>query len=59
MSPVATAILIFVIGLAFGATCGYFKLPIPAPPTVTGVIGILGVTLGFIIMAKVIAKGWL
>ncbi len=37
----------FLIGLAFGLTCGQFNLPIPAPPTVAGVMGILGVCMGF------------
>lgn len=45
-------IVIFVIGLAFGGACGFLRVPIPAPPTVAGVMGILGVTLGFIISQK-------
>lgn len=51
------AILVFVIGVVLGGTCGFFRLPIPAPPTVTGVMGILGVTLGFIIVMRLRAGG--
>lgn len=57
MSELTTAILIFIIGLGFGGTCGFFRLPVPAPPTVVGVIGILGVTLGFIIVTRLRAGG--
>lgn len=40
-------LLTTVIGLAFGITCGKLNLPIPAPPTVAGVMGIVGVCVGF------------
>lgn len=36
------------LGIAFGAIFGATSLPMPAPPTITGVVGILGVTLGFL-----------
>ena len=41
-----------IIGLVFGFSCGFLRVPIPAPPTVAGVMGILGVTLGFIISTR-------
>ena len=34
-------------GLVVGALFSFFKLPIPAPPALPGVVGILGIYLGF------------
>ncbi|WP_163527461.1 XapX domain-containing protein [Halobacillus ihumii] len=33
----------FIVGIIFAA----FKLPIPAPPAAAGVVGIIGIYLGF------------
>jgi XapX domain-containing protein len=33
-------------GLVVGLIFGKLRLPTPAPPTIAGVVGILGVTLG-------------
>jgi XapX domain-containing protein len=30
-----------------GAVFSFFKLPIPAPPALPGVVGIIGIYLGF------------
>jgi XapX domain-containing protein len=39
--------------LGTGALVGFafakLKLPVPAPPTLAGVLGIIGITLGYII----------
>lgn len=37
------------IALLIGAACRYFKLPVPAPPTVYGVLLIMAITLGYIL----------
>ncbi|AGB42364.1 XapX domain protein [Halobacteroides halobius DSM 5150] len=34
-------------GLIVGALFSFLKLPIPAPPTLAGVMGIIGIYLGF------------
>lgn len=44
MKDVALALLVgFVAGVGFG----FAKLPVPAPPTIAGVAGILGITVGW------------
>jgi len=37
-------------GLAVGALFSLCKLPIPAPPTLAGILGIVGVYLGYLII---------
>jgi len=39
----------FFVGFAFGSLCLYFKLPIPAPGAMAGVVGIVGVFMGYFI----------
>ncbi|RAP38246.1 hypothetical protein DID80_02860 [Candidatus Marinamargulisbacteria bacterium SCGC AAA071-K20] len=34
-------------GIAFGATFSFAKLPLPAPITFAGIVGIFGVYLGY------------
>lgn len=43
------AILAAVSGLIVGSLFSFLNLPIPAPPTLSGVMGIIGIYLGFII----------
>ena len=38
-----------VIALLIGAACRYFKLPVPAPPTLYGVLLIFAITAGYIV----------
>ncbi|MFQ5788591.1 MAG: XapX domain-containing protein [Thermodesulfobacteriota bacterium] len=38
------------VGLATGAIFSLFKLPIPAPSALAGIIGIIGIYLGFVIV---------
>ncbi|MDQ3636346.1 MAG: DUF1427 family protein [Aridibacter sp.] len=38
-----------IIALLIGAACRYFKLPVPAPPTIYGVLLIMAITVGYII----------
>lgn len=39
------------MALIAGTICGFifgvFKLPIPAPPTISGVLGIVGICIGY------------
>jgi XapX domain-containing protein len=37
-----------VLGLAIGAGCRWFDLPLPAPPRLVGALLILAMTLGFL-----------
>ena len=41
-----------IIAFLIGAACRYFKLPVPAPPTIYGVLLIMAITLGFIVTDK-------
>lgn len=36
-------------GAAAGFAFGKLKLPVPAPPTIAGVLGIIGITLGYVL----------
>jgi XapX domain-containing protein len=36
-----------VVGAIVGAVFAILKLPVPAPPTLVGVVGILGIYLGY------------
>jgi len=41
------AVLAFLTGLLTGAVFAFFEVPIPAPPNVAGVLGIVGIFVGF------------
>lgn len=41
------ALLALFVGLIAGVVFALAKLPVPAPPTVAGVLGILGITVGW------------
>jgi len=41
------AALALVTGTLTGAVFAYFQVPIPAPPTLAGVLGIVGIYLGY------------
>ena len=43
-----------VTGMIVGAVFGFFKLPIPAPPTLAGVMGIIGIFIGYILIKQFI-----
>lgn len=40
-------------GIIVGAVFSYFKLPIPAPPTLSGILGIIGLFLGYVLINKI------
>jgi len=45
-------ILSLAAGLILGAIFAFFKLPIPAPSTLAGVVGIAGVTIGYLLVMR-------
>lgn len=40
-------------GLIVGAVFAFVRLPIPAPPVVPAVFGIMGITLGYLFIQKI------
>lgn len=42
------------VGIVLGAAFALFRLPIPAPITFAGVMGIVGVWLGFMLISKLL-----
>ena len=44
---VGLTVLAFVTGLLAGALFAFLEVPIPAPPTISGVLGIVGIYAGF------------
>ena len=43
-------ILAFITGFNTGAVFSIVKLPIPAPPTLAGLMGIIGIFLGYVVV---------
>lgn len=43
------------VGAITGAVFSAFKLPIPAPPVFAGLMGIVGLWIGYAIVARIIA----
>ena len=43
------------VGAITGAVFSLFKLPIPAPPVFAGLMGIVGLWIGYAIVTKVLA----
>ena len=48
-------LLALMTGLIVGVLFAKFKLPIPAPPTLSGVVGIIGIFLGYWIVKNLAA----
>jgi XapX domain-containing protein len=46
-------VLSLIAGAALGFVFAIMRLPIPAPPTLAGVLGIVGITAGYFIAGKV------
>ncbi|TDC28490.1 DUF1427 family protein [Micromonospora sp. 15K316] len=44
------ALLALLTGLIVGVVFALLRLPIPAPPTLAGIAGIIGIFLGFIVV---------
>ncbi|MFB6206200.1 MAG: XapX domain-containing protein [Haloglomus sp.] len=49
------ALLALLTGLLTGALFSYLQVPIPAPPNVAGILGIVGIYLGYKLVE---ATGW-
>ena len=47
MSPPVVALLALLTGFLAGATFAFVGVPIPAPPELAGLLGIVGIYLGF------------
>ncbi|WP_181692415.1 XapX domain-containing protein [Natronomonas sp. LN261] len=46
-TPVIVAVMAFTTGFLAGAAFAAIGVPIPAPPTIAGVLGIVGIYAGF------------
>jgi XapX domain-containing protein len=44
-----------ITGVGVGAIFALFKLPVPAPPVFAGVMGIVGLWIGYALIIRVIA----
>lgn len=44
----------FAVGMFLGVVFAVLKLPVPAPSTIAGVVGILGVTIGYVVISSVL-----
>lgn len=44
------------VGLVVGALFFLIKLPVPAPPVLSAVFAIMGMTLGYMIMTKLLGS---
>lgn len=49
------ALMTTTVGAITGAVFSIFKLPIPAPPVFAGLMGIVGLWVGYAVVAKVFA----
>jgi XapX domain-containing protein len=50
MFPHLNAAYPFLVGAAFGAAFGALRLPLPAPPTLPAAFGVVGVTVGYLLV---------
>jgi len=42
-----TAVTALAVGILVGLTFGFTRLPVPAPPTIAGLLGVVGITVGW------------
>ena len=54
--PLREVILATLAGIAIGLLFARLKLPIPAPPTLAGLMGIVGLFLGYVAATRWL--GW-
>ncbi|PSP48281.1 XapX domain-containing protein [Halobacteriales archaeon QH_8_68_33] len=50
MTDATVAVLALVTGFLTGAVFRFLNVPIPAPPNVSGVLGIVGIYLGYVVL---------
>lgn len=43
------ALQAFMVGILVGLTFGFTRMPIPAPPTLAGVLGVVGISMGWMV----------
>ncbi|ALS22413.1 MULTISPECIES: XapX domain-containing protein [Paenibacillus] len=48
------SVLAFIAGLIVGVVFKWIKLPLPAPPVLPGVLGIVGIYLGGMLMQRLL-----
>ncbi len=44
------------IGVAIGAGCRYFDIPVPSPPSIVGVALILSITVGYLATDRLLTR---
>ncbi|HSR51697.1 MAG TPA: DUF1427 family protein [Acidobacteriota bacterium] len=47
MSFTVKVVISVLIGIGIGAACRWFKLPVPAPPTLIGALLVTSITVGY------------
>lgn len=52
----AIIVLATVTGIVTGLVFGFFEVPIPAPPNLAGIMGIVGIFLGYRFMTYLAAE---
>ena len=50
MTDATVAVLALVTGFLTGAVFRFLNVPIPAPPNVSGILGIVGIYLGYVVL---------
>ena len=50
MTDATVAVLALVTGFLTGTVFRFLNVPIPAPPNVSGVLGIVGIYLGYVVL---------
>jgi len=51
-STISDILKAFVVGGICGAVFAFFKLPIPAPPVIAGIVGIFGILVGALVVGQ-------
>lgn len=52
MEPLSEILKTFIAGFVLGAVFMALRLPIPAPPTAAGIMGIVGIFAGFVFVKR-------
>ena len=55
---VAAVLAALTVGIVTGALFTFLRLPIPAPPALPGVVAIVGIYVGYYLMANLANLGW-